>query len=131
MSVWVQSFRNADGLVCSIYSENSDKEICELSVGSKVPIPIDEEIGSSYDFPNFFSIVFTTPANIFLADFHDTSCWCPSSPLNTYKISCCDLFDHCTTSEDIKNNQLDDTNYSSCANSLTLMAVVRCPSRCR
>eukprot|EP01038_Epipyxis_sp_PR26KG_P013136 gene13136-17603_t len=47
------------GAVQSIHSENSDEERFKLKPGTKVPIPVDGQIGSSDDLPYFFFIAQT------------------------------------------------------------------------
>ena len=54
------------GAVKFIHSENSDEEIFKLRAGAKVPIPADGQIGSSDDFPYYFSIAQTPAGNLFL-----------------------------------------------------------------
>lgn len=77
-----RDMRHPDEIVRSIYSKNSDGEMHELKVGDKVPIPIDGEIGSSYDRPYFFTIEVATAGNLFSTEFRDTSCCLPSMSLN-------------------------------------------------
>lgn len=52
------------GLVGSIYSENSDGEMFTLSIDAEVPVPINGDIGSSYEFPYYYSIALLTPGKL-------------------------------------------------------------------
>jgi hypothetical protein len=82
-----------DAAVLHIYLTNiGEEEAQKLKPGAKVPIPADGQIGSSDDLPYFFSIAQTPPGNLFLFEFHGSSCWCSSMSLNFIGVSCCELF---------------------------------------